>query len=80
MAGRMVILAVVVRSAYDGAVLVELDAPREGAGPRGRGDCSARGGILLLVVCVLFELFVIGIVQYLELFFDRITISSHRID
>ena len=62
--------------ADDGAVLVELDRAREGPRAlRGR-DRAAGGDVLLLVVRVLFKLFVISIVQYLELLLNSISMSS----
>lgn len=54
-------------------VLVQLDAAREGTGALRRRNGAARGDVLLLVVRVLFKLFVISIVQYLELLLNSIS-------
>lgn len=62
------------------AVLVELDAPRERTRALGRRYCAARGDVLLLVVRVLFKLFVISIVQYLELLLNSISMSSQIVE
>jgi hypothetical protein len=63
----------------DRACGIELDAARKRPWPR-RGRNGAPGkGVPLLVVCVLFQLFVIGIVQYLEFLLDRRSVSPQFI-
>lgn len=56
----------------DGAVLVELDAAWKRPWPWWRGEGTARVDVALLVIGILLELVVIGVIKYLEFFFDRV--------
>ena len=65
---RMSMMMMVMMMRDHRAILIEFDAPWKGPGTLRRGQRPAGRDISLLVIRVLFKLFVISIVQYLELF------------
>ena len=65
---RMSMMMMVMMMRDHRAILIEFDASRKRTRPLRRGQRPAGRDISLLVIRVLFKLFVISIVQYLELF------------